>query len=442
MPGGHYDQRNLNINMDAFSSEVTTAHDPNIKYGPEGEVMPGERLNYKVEYENEGKGIAFGVYFIDTLDEDLDDSSLSIGPIIDVKTDQKIGESGTYNPETRTITWFVGEVASKQGGSATFSVKVKNTTPDGSEVINYATVYFPSVPETTRTNGIVNKVTTTTDNIPPTTTASVSPVPNPSGWNNTNVTVTLSAADNQGGSGVREIHYKLTGAITEEKIISGNSVDIPIYLEGTTILTYCAIDNADSTEIAKTIILKIDKTPPTITTQTSPQPNSYSWNNTDVTITFTATDSLSGVVSVTEPSTLTTEGKEQHIGGEATDLADNKASTYVTLNIDKTPPAVKITATPNALWPPNHKLTDVTIGGSSTDNLSGIASNSFKVTDEYKTTEPLISSFNSTIKLEAWREGNDLDGRTYTISVTTRDKADNQTQGSTTVICPHDQGKK
>lgn len=85
---------------------------------------------------------------------------------------------------------------------------------------------------------------------------------------------------------------------------------------------------------------------------------------------------------------------------------------------------------------------NVTISGGATDNLSGIASNVFKVTDEYKTIEPVIPNFNSIIQLEAWRNGNDLEGRIYTISVTTKDKADNQTTNSTTVTCSHDQGKK
>jgi hypothetical protein len=71
-----------------------------------------------------------------------------------------------------------------------------------------------------------------------------------------------------------------------------------------------------------------------------------------------------------------------------------------------------------------------------------LAATSFKVTDEYKIIEPEIFDFNTNIQLESSRRGNDSDGRLYTISVTVKDKADNQASGSTTVICPHDQGKK
>ena len=139
--------------------KVRVPHDPNIKYGPAGAVSAGQKLDYTVEFENEGEGIAFGVYFTDILDEDLDDSTLAIGPVKDVKTDAVIGEPGLYYPNTRTITWFTGnggEVGSKEGGYADVSVNVRSDAPRGTEIINYGTVYFPSVPEATRTNAIVS----------------------------------------------------------------------------------------------------------------------------------------------------------------------------------------------------------------------------------------------------------------------------------------------
>lgn len=157
----------LNVQPDLDDNSIThstagidfvTARDPSVKYGPEGRVSPWQRLNYTVEYENEGEGIAFGVYFTDTLDEDLDYSTLEIGAVIDVETGTQIAPPGTYHPETRTITWFVGEVGPGQGGYAKFNINVRDDAPDGTEIINYATIYFPSVPEETRTNGIVSIV--------------------------------------------------------------------------------------------------------------------------------------------------------------------------------------------------------------------------------------------------------------------------------------------
>ena len=143
--------------LPSWSTKIILAHDPNAKYGPEGYVLAGQKLDYKVEFENEGQGIAFGVYFTDTLDTDLDATTLSIGHVYDLNNVQIAGP-GTYNPANRTITWFVGEVGSLQGGYAEYSVNVRDDAPEHTEIINYATVYFPSVPEETRTNGIVSIV--------------------------------------------------------------------------------------------------------------------------------------------------------------------------------------------------------------------------------------------------------------------------------------------
>ena len=52
--------------------------------------------------------------------------------------------------------------------------------------------------------------------------------------------------------------------------------------------------------------------------------------------------------------------------------------------------------------------------------------------------EPAIRHFQSQIQLEALREGHDLDGRIYTISITATDGAGNSATAETTVTVPHD----
>lgn len=344
-------------------NEVITAHDPNIKYGPEGNVSPGEKLTYKVEYENEGEGSAFGVYFTDTLDEDLDDSTLEIRSVKSTKDGSIIASAGKYNSQTRTITWFMGEVGSKEGGYAEISVNAKSNLSEGTEIINYATVYFPSVPETTRTNAIVS-IIGSTDTTVPTTTTSASPSANDAGWNNSDVTVTLTAEDTTDGSGVKEIHYKINNG--DEKVVTGSTAEVSLTEESAITLNYWAVDNDGNTETQNSLEVKIDKTAPTIT----------------------------------------------------------------------------LSASPSTLWPPNKKMVDVTVKGSAKDELSGIISTTFTITDEYGSVSPTISGFGSAIQLEAWRNGNDSNGRLYTITATSEDSAGNQSSASTEVICPHDQGKK
>jgi hypothetical protein len=142
----------------AYRSQITVARDPNLKYGLEGYVSQGQKLNYTIELWNEGEGIAYGVYFTDVLDEDLNDSTLEIGPVISKTNGSVIAGPGSYDPATRTITWLVGELGPGEGGIANFTINVKNSVSDGTEIINFATVYFPSVQETTRTNTIVSVV--------------------------------------------------------------------------------------------------------------------------------------------------------------------------------------------------------------------------------------------------------------------------------------------
>jgi len=149
--------KNPSIDTDSWIGYIALPFDPNAKHGPEDYVLPSQKLNYTIEYENEGKGIAFGVYFTDILDEDLDDSTLEIGSVINTTDCSVITPAGIYDPGTRTITWFVGEVGPEEKGCANLSVNVRSDVKE-TEIINYATVYFPSVPEETRTNGIVSIV--------------------------------------------------------------------------------------------------------------------------------------------------------------------------------------------------------------------------------------------------------------------------------------------
>lgn len=130
----------------AFRSQIIIAKDPNLKLGFEGQVSCKQALNYTIEYENEGEGTAFGVYVIDMLDNNLNASTLIIG------------QNGIYNPSTRTITWLIGEVGPNENGSVTFTVNVNDNISTGVEILNFAIVCFPSVPETTRTNGVLNIV--------------------------------------------------------------------------------------------------------------------------------------------------------------------------------------------------------------------------------------------------------------------------------------------
>lgn len=108
--------------------------------------------------------------------------------------------------------------------------------------------------------------------------------------------------------------------------------------------------------------------------------------------------------------------------------------------VDTTASTLEVSATPAVLWPPNHRLVDVTVTGTAADAGSGIASVTVTVADEYGAEIPPAFSLPATFKLEASRHGDDLDGRTYLITVTATDLAGNTTTRTVTVLVTHDQG--
>jgi uncharacterized repeat protein (TIGR01451 family) len=179
-----------------------------MKYGPEGHVPAGQKLDYRIEYENEGEGTAYGVYFTDTLDGNLDDSTLTVGPVYSTVDGSLIAPSGTYNSGTRTISWLVGEVGSKQGGYANITVNVKSDAPLRTKVVNYGTVYFPSVPEVTNTNPIVSIVGI---NHPPDKPNPVSPVDGERDTSNS-TTLTWTGSDPDGDPVLYDVYFGPSGS--------------------------------------------------------------------------------------------------------------------------------------------------------------------------------------------------------------------------------------
>jgi hypothetical protein len=139
-----------NSNQNVSCPFCSPAQDPNAKLGVEGLVAPSQTLEYTVQYENVGTGEAFGVFVMDKLSTAFDDTTLVLGT------------GGKYLTASRTILWDVGELAAKDQpgskGEFNFTVRLRADLPAGTVVTNQATVYFPSVPEITPTNAVVNIV--------------------------------------------------------------------------------------------------------------------------------------------------------------------------------------------------------------------------------------------------------------------------------------------
>jgi hypothetical protein len=118
---------------------------------------------------------------------------------------------------------------------------------------------------------------------------------------------------------------------------------------------------------------------------------------------------------------------------------------------DTTPPAITIAATPDILWPPNGKLIPVTVSGTITDKDSNVdaITATYEVKDEYGLIQPsgqittldASGHYSFRIQLQASRNGNDADGRQYTITVRAVDDEGNAGSAPAIVIVPHDQGQ-
>ncbi len=314
----------------------------------------------------------------------------------------------------KQITYAVdGTANTVSGASASFPV-----TSEGTHQVTY---YAADGEGNTETS---HPLTIKIDQTAPTIDAKSFPAPNGNGWTNTDVAVKFECNDAPVGiaSG-----------------IAGCTAPVTIMTDGAgQTVTGTAEDNAGNTTNTSAT-LNIDKTAPIITATVSPAANANGWNNSDVTITYTCSDTMSGIASCPAPVTVTTEGAGQLITGTAVDKAGNSATVPVTLNIDKSAPVIpSLIAGPSILWPPNHKMVDVLISGGAIDAYSNIASIVITVSDEYGIYNMTVPGFGSIIQLEAWREGTDRDGRNYTITAVVTDKAGNQSTSTKTVLVPHD----
>jgi 6-phosphogluconolactonase (cycloisomerase 2 family) len=210
-----------------------------------------------------------------------------------------------------------------------------------------------------------------------------------------------------------------------------------------------------------------DTTPPVSIAAVSSEPNVNGWNNSNVVVTINSTDNElvgTGIKQVSYSATGAQTIASTVVNGASTSFTitaegittitffgtDNAGNTEtartITINIDKTPPAMACSASPNVLWPPNNKLVPVNVSVNVTDSLSGPAGfNLVSVTSS----EPdcghgdiqgfVVGSGSTSGRLRAKRLGSGS-GRTYTFVYSGADRAGNATSCTTTVVVPHDQG--
>jgi hypothetical protein len=107
-------------------------------------------------------------------------------------------------------------------------------------------------------------------------------------------------------------------------------------------------------------------------------------------------------------------------------------------------------ANPSSLWSPNHKMVDVTVSYSVTDNCD--PSSAITCTLSVSSNEPINGTGDGDtapdweivdahhVRLRSERAGNG-NGRIYTITITCTDSAGNRSSQTVTVRVPHDQNQ-
>ena len=171
------------------------------------------------------------------------------------------------------------------------------------------------------------------DSAAPTANAAPTPAPNAAGWNREDVTVNLTASDEAGGSGVKEIHYSLSGAQAGSEVAPGAAASVPVTTEGTTTITYFARDNAGNSGSPQQLVIRLDKTAPAITIDRPEQGARYPVG-IDVAADYACSDTNSTIASpggctgpVPDDSRLdTSSAGEKTFRVDAVDRAGNTAS--------------------------------------------------------------------------------------------------------------------
>ena len=250
--------------------------------------------------------------------------------------------------------------------------------------------------------------------------------------------VTFAATTTVAGTPASAIYYRIGNtAITSPRIF-------PL---GTTTVIATAVNGAGFDSCSFRVTVR-DNQPPAITCPANiTRVNDPGQCGATVNYTVTATDNCTSSVTVTVtpasggffPVGVTT------VNAKATDAAGNTATCSFTVTVnDVEPPVIHdLAATPVILWPPNHKMKQVTVNYTSTDNCPGPISCAITVTsDEPENgtgdgdTGPDWDVLNDHhVKLRAERSGQG-DGRVYSIKVTCTDQYGNSASGTKTVIVP------
>ena len=150
-------------NVENYATTVVGSFDPNFKEvspkgtGPQGNIMLHDSiLTYVIHFQNTGNYYAQNIVVVDTLDTDLNLSSLRPG-FSDHQHTTTMSDNGVVKFTFKSINlpWqaLFGDAGSS--GMLTYSVKLKRNLPLGTQIKNKAAIYF-DYNEPVNTNSTLN----------------------------------------------------------------------------------------------------------------------------------------------------------------------------------------------------------------------------------------------------------------------------------------------
>jgi hypothetical protein len=311
----------------------------------------------------------------------VSDFQMNQPPVLDPIGDKTVNEGellsftiSATDPDGNVLTYSTSKLPT--GATFTAGTKVFSWTPGYDQTGTYPGVHFEVSDGSLVDSEEITITVVNIDKVAPS--GSITINSNAVYTKSTNVTLNLSATDAVGVTGYRVSNGTDASGASTVTVSSTISFIADILWSILTVddtktvaVQYCDAVGNWSPNYTDSIIM--DQTPPTLTWGAiTPTPNADGWNNTEVTITFTTDDNLSGVAStsLSSPLTFTSEGQNQTQNVTVMDNAGNSATfTSPVVNIDWMPPVVIVTLPNSGVYLLNQV---VSATWSATDNLSGV----------------------------------------------------------------------
>lgn len=221
---------------------------------------------------------------------------------------------------------------------------------------------------------------------------------------------------------------------------------------GTTTVACSASDTSGNTTSGSFLVVVRDTTAPTLSLPSQVTAEATSPSGAVVTYVTSATDIVDGgrPVDCAPPSGSVFALGTTAVACHSSDTRGNTGSgSFDVIVDDNTPPAIThLVASPSSLWPPNHKMVDVTVEVTAVDTadpavvsrIISVSSNQpINGTGDGDTAPDWSITGPRTVKLRAERAGGNE--RIYTITVEARDASGNTATATVTVRVSNSKGR-